>query len=331
MSRHCVECYNPTMRIRLLVCLVAIVSLAGLLVAQAPTVPPADRQEGGQIVTTVVDVPLMVSVADNKGKLITNLTKNDFRIFEDDKPQTIKSFTRDTDLPLSIALLVDASGSIIEQLKFERAAATDFFFNTVKRKKDRAAVIAFDSIISILSNESADGFYDDPERLADAVRKIKAGGGTSVYDAVYGSVQKMLAKEKGERRKLVILISDGDDTASKLSLTEAIEMAQRHDVTIYAISTNKTSDTKSRSKVQGDDVIQKMVDETGGKAYFPLKLDDLAVDFQKIGDELRSQYIISYTPTNQNLDGTYREIRLEMSDKKYKARTRRGYFASKAN
>ena len=162
-----------------------------------------------------------------RGKLITNLTKNDFKIFEDDKPQTIKSFTRDTDLPLSIALLVDASGSIIEQLKFERAAATDFFFNTVKRKKDRAAVIAFDSVISILSNETADGFYDEPERLADAVRKIKAGGGTSVYDAVYGAVQKMLSKEKGERRKLVILISDGDDTASKLSLTEAIEMAQR--------------------------------------------------------------------------------------------------------
>ena len=102
-------------------------------------------------------------------------------------------------------------------------------------------------------------------------------------------------------------------------------------MTIYAISTNKTSDTKSRSKVQGDEVIQKMVDETGGKAYFPLKLDDLAVDFQRIGDELRSQYVIAYTPTNPSLDGTYREIRIEMSDKKYKARTRRGYFASKAN
>jgi VWFA-related protein len=307
-------------------------ALVGILCAQDPPGDlPQDRQTRGQIITTVVDVPLMVSVADNKGKLITTLTKNDFKIYEDDKLQTIKSFNRDTDLPLSIALLIDASGSVIEQLKFERAAATDFFFNTVKRKKDRAAVVAFDSIISILSNGTSDGFYDDPERLADAVKKIKAGGGTAVYDAVYASVQKMLAKETGERRKLIILISDGDDTASKLSQTESIEMAQRHDVTIYAISTNRTQDTRSREKTQGDSVIQKMVDETGGKAYFPLKLDDLAVDFQRIGDELRSQYVIAYTPTNPSLDGTYREVRVEMADKKYKARTRRGYFASKAN
>jgi VWFA-related protein len=309
---------------------VASALLAGLLFAQGPTPnTPADKQT--QIITSVVDVPLMVSVTDNKGKLITNLTKNDFRIFEDDKAQTIKSFTRDTDLPLSIALLVDASGSVIEQLKFERAAATDFFFNTVKRKKDRAAVFAFDSVISLLSDKAPDGFYDDPERLSEAVQKIKAGGGTSVYDAVYASVQKYLAREAANRRKLIILISDGDDTASKLSKTEALEMAQRHDVAIYAISTNKTSDTRSRAKVQGDEVIQSMVDETGGKAYFPLKLDDLAVDFQKIGDELRSQYVIAYTPTNQNLDGSYREVRVEMGDKKYKARTRRGYFATKAN
>jgi Ca-activated chloride channel homolog len=319
------------MRIRFFTAPVAIALIAGALYPQVPGNPQTDRQSRGQIDVNVLDVPLMVSVADNKGKLVGNLTKNDFKIFEDDKPQTIKSFARDTDLPLSIALLVDSSGSIIEQVKFERAAATDFFFNTMKRKKDRAIVIGFDSLPWVLSDDTPDGFTDEPERLAEAVRKIKAGGGTAVYDAVYGAVQKKLALEAGERRKLIILISDGDDTASRLSLTEALEMAQRHDVTVYAISTNKTSDTKSREKVHGDEVIQKMVDETGGKAYFPLKLDDLATDFQKIGDELRSQYVISYTPTNQSLDGTYREVRVEMSDKKYKARTRRGYFASKAN
>ena len=129
----------------------------------------------------------------------------------------------------------------------------------------------------------------------------------------------------------MILISDGDDTASKRSKTEALEMAQRHDATIYAISTNKTSDTKSREKVRGDDVIKELVEETGGKAYFPLKLDDLASDFQKIGEELRSQYVISYAPTNQNLDGSYRRIRVEIPNKKYNARTRQGYFASRGN
>jgi VWFA-related protein len=272
----------------------------------------------------------MVSVTDSKGKLITNLTKNDFKIYEDDKPQTVQSFSRESDLPLSIALLLDSSGSVIDKLKFEQAAATDFLFSTIKRKKDRATVIGFDSEVRILSDGTTDGFSDEAEVLADAVRRVKAGGGTAVYDAVYKTVYKLLSKEEGDRRKLLIVISDGDDTASEFSLTEALEMAQRHDTAIYAISTNKTSDTKRNEQVRGDDVIRRMVEETGGKAYFPLKLDDLASDFQKIGNELRSQYVISYNPVNQSLDGTYRKVRVEMADKKYYARTRQGYFATKA-
>jgi Ca-activated chloride channel homolog len=319
------------MQIRLLVCFVGVVSLAGLLLAQTPAANPQDVQPGGQIGINVLNVPLMVLVTDNKGKLITNLTKDDFRIYEDDKLQTIRTYSRETDLPLSIALLVDSSGSVIEQIKFEQAAAIDFFFNTMKRRKDRGTVIGFDSVPRVLSDGTPDGFTDEPERLAEAVRRIKAGGGTAVFDAIYASVRNMLAKENGERRRLVILISDGDDTASKRSKTEALEMAQRNDTTIYAISTNKTSDTKSREKVRGDDVIKDLVEETGGKAYFPLKLDDLASDFQRIGEELRSQYVISYAPANQNLDGSYRKIRVEMTNKKYNARTRQGYFASRGN
>jgi VWFA-related protein len=319
------------MQIRLIVCLIGVVSAAGLLYAQDPAAAPQNTPSRGQIDVNVLNVPLMVLVTDNKGKIVTNLTREDFRVYEDDKLQTIRNYVRETDLPLSIALLVDSSGSVIEQIKFEQAAAIDFFFNTMKRRKDRATVVGFDSVPRILSNDTPDGFTDEPERLAEAVRKIKAGGGTAVFDAIYGSVRNMLANESGERRKLVILISDGDDTASKRSKTEALEMAQRHDTTIYAISTNKTSDTKSREKVRGDDVIKELVEQTGGKAYFPLKLDDLASDFQKIGEELRSQYIISYAPTNQNLDGSYRKLRVEIANKKYTARTRQGYFASRGN
>jgi VWFA-related protein len=317
------------MRVQLLLCLTVALLCAGIFYAQAPSDAPAQDQARRQIDVNVLQVPLMVSVTDNKGKLITNLTRNDFKIYEDDKLQTIGSFSRDADLPLSIALLVDSSGSIIEHVKFEQAAATDFFFNTIKRKKDRAIVIAFDSTVNVLSDETKDGFSDEPERLADAVRRIKAGGGTAVFDAIYLAVQKKLALEEGDRRKLIILITDGDDTASRLSMTEAVEMAQRHDTAIYTISTNRTSDTKSNSKVKGDDILKQIVDETGGKAYFPLKLDDLAADFQKIGEELRSQYVISYAPINQILDGTYRKIRVEMTDKKYKVRTRPGYWATK--
>jgi Ca-activated chloride channel homolog len=318
------------MRTRLTLCLIVATFAAGAVYSQTPSNDVTPSGQGrGQIDINVLSVPLMVSVTDNKGRLVTTLTKDDFKVYEEDKLQNIKSFSRDTDLPLSIALLIDSSGSVIEKVKFEKAAATDFFFSTMKRRKDRAMVIGFDSAVSILSDQTPDGFTDEPERLSEAVNRIKAGGGTSVYDAVYLAVQKKLGLEPGERRKLIVLISDGDDTSSRFSLTEALEMAQRHDTAIYAISTNKTSDTKSRAKVEGDDVIRKLVDETGGRAYFPLKLDDLAGDFQKIGDELRSQYVISYQPINQNLDGTYRRVRVEMTDKKYKARTRAGYFASK--
>lgn len=314
-----------------MLCLAIVMSLVATLYPQAPPASQPAQQTRGQIGVNVVEVPLLVSVMDNKGKLITNLKKEDFRVYEDDKLQTVGNFSRETDLPLSIALLVDSSGSVIDKIKFEQAAATDFFFSTVKRGKDRAMVITFDSVPSVLTDRTPDSFTDEPELLAEAVRKIRAGGGSAVYDAVYLAVQRKLALEKRDRRRLIVLISDGDDNASRYSLTEALEVAQRNDTTIYAISTNKTSDTKSRSKVTGDDVIQKMVEETGGKAYFPLKLDDLAADFQKIGDELRSQYVISYTPTNSNIDGTYREIRVEMVDKKYKARTRAGYWAPKSN
>lgn len=310
------------MRTRLIVFLAGVMGLVGVLYPQ---------NRAGQIDVDVVDVPLNVSVADNRGKTVSNLKKEDFKVFEDDKLQAIRAFRTDTDLPLSVALLVDASGSIVDKLKFEQAAATDFFFNTIKRKKDRAAVISFDSTAFLQTDDTPDGFTDEPERLADALKKIRAGGGTSVYDAIHVSVKAKLALEKGERRKVLILISDGEDTSSRYSLTEALEMAQRHDTIIYAISTNKTSDTKTREKVKGDEVLQKLVDETGGKAYFPLKLDDLASDFQKIGDELRSQYVLSYTPTNPTLDGTYRKVRVEMIDKKYKARSRQGYFAVKNN
>jgi Ca-activated chloride channel family protein len=309
------------MRIRLFLSLTVAALLAGVMVAQ--------NRGTAQIDVSVLDVPLMVSVTDNKGKLVTNLKKEDFKVYEDDKLQTITSFTKDTDLPLSIALLVDSSGSIVDKLKFEQAAATDFFFSTVKRRKDRGIVISFDSTLWIMSDDTEDGFTDEPEKLSEAVKKINAGGGTAVYDAVFVASKAKLANEKGERRKLIILISDGEDTASRYSMTEALEMAQRSDVTIYAISTNKTSDTRSRAKVKGDEVLQDFVDQTGGKAYFPLKLDDLATDFQKIGEELRSQYVLHYTPTNAVLDGTYRKVKVELADKKYKPKTREGYYASK--
>jgi VWFA-related protein len=303
--------------------LFAILCVTGIVYSQTPAANQADGTQG-RVTIDVVRVPLLVSVTDNRGRLVTNLKKEDFKIYEDNRLQSITDFNSDTDLPLSIALLIDASGSVIDKLKFEQDAAIDFFFNTIQRRKDRATVVHFDSVPRSLLD---DKFTDEPEVLADAVKKIRAGGGTAVYDAIYASVRNLLAKEVGERRRLIILISDGDDTQSRYSLTEALEITQKNDVTIYAISTNKTSDTRRSDQVRGDDVLKKLVDDTGGKAYFPLKLQDLASDFEKIGEELRSQYVIFYQPTNARQDGTYRNIRVEMVDGKYKAKSRKGYYA----
>jgi VWFA-related protein len=292
----------------------------------APQTSASDQRSQGQdaplITINVVRVNLLVSVTDNKGKLITNLKKEDFRVYEDDRLQTIIDFTRETELPLSIALLIDTSGSVIDKLKFEQEAATNFFFNTLRRGKDRARLVAYDSAPYV----QGEGFTDHPEELANLLRELRAGGGTAVYDAVRHSVKGLLAKEGPDRRKLIILIGDGHDTQSRFSLTEAIEEAQKSDVTIYAISTNKTSDTRKKEQVDGDKVLTTFVDETGGKIYFPLKIQDLDSDFAKIGEELRSQYVLFYEPTRRQ-DGSRREIRVEMVDKKYKARARQWYYA----
>lgn len=293
-----------------------ILLAAGLLVSR-----PFLSQQRLEI--NVVQVPLLVTVTDGRGQLITTLNKESFRIYEGSKLQRIDSFSRDADLPLSIALLIDQSSSAVDKLEFERAAAFDFFKNTVKRGKDRAMLIGFATDSNMLAD-----FTDDPEKFNAGLKKLEAGGGTAVYDALFLAAQQKLAKEQGDRRKLIILISDGDDTASRYTLPQALATVQKHDVLIYAISINKTSDTKAADRERGDKAIKQMVEETGGRAYFPIKLSELSAEFKKIEDELRSQYSLAFTPLNP-LDGTYRRLRVDMVDKKYKARTRAGYIASK--
>jgi VWFA-related protein len=307
------------MRIRLCLCLAILVSVAAIVYSQGSTAP----QTQGRLEVNVVQVPLIVTVTDNKGQLVTTLGRQDFRVYEDNRLQKIDSFSRESDLPLSIALLIDQSSSTIDKLDFERSAAIDFFASTVKRKKDRAMVIGFSSDAHLLVD-----FTDDTSALSEGLKKLEAGGGTAIFDALYLTAQQKLSQEVGERRKLIILISDGEDTASRYTLPQALERVQKNDVLIYAISINRIAGTKAVNKEQGDKAIQQMVNETGGRAYFPSKLSELSAEFKKIETELRSQYTISYTPTNP-FNGTYRKIRIETVDKKYKPRTRAGYIASK--
>jgi VWFA-related protein len=265
-----------------------------------------------------------VTDKNGKGRFITNLSKEDFKVYEDDNLQTVTNFSTETNLPLSIALLVDTSGSIRDRLKAEQEAAIEFFYSVMQRGKDRGLVISFDTGVDVRQD-----FIDNPEKLAEAIRKIRVGGGTSLYDAVQLAITERLAKEVDDRRKILILISDGDDNSSHVSMNEALELAQRHNVTIYTISTNTSQYFATKSQEVGDKVLKKFADETGGFPFFPPKMNDMAANFADISKELRAQYSIAYRPTKPN-DGAYRKLRIEvMANKDFKVRARTGYYSPK--
>ncbi|PYS28997.1 MAG: VWA domain-containing protein [Acidobacteria bacterium] len=305
MSKHSARCYNrgSMNRLWIVILMFALVVPMAAQRGTAPAVPTPQGQqppkpEKDQTISINVDlVDLLVSVADKKG-------------FEDDKIQSITNFSSETDLPLTIALLVDTSGSIRDKLRFEQEAAIEFFYSTLRRGKDKALVISFDSGVDLLQD-----FTDDPEKLSDAVRKIRAGGGTSLYDAIYLGVNEKLTNQPG--RRVLILISDGDDNSSRTSLTETLEVAQKNFVTIYGISTNSAAYFGSKEQDRGDKTLKKFSEETGGKPFFPFKVQDLAISFQDISEELRSQYRIAYRSSNARADGTYRKVRVDVSDKRF--------------
>ena len=326
------RCYNRGLMRRVFIGLLLVLTVSSLVAAQrgqqqpasTPTAasPQADAANKDTISVEVNLVNILFTVADRKGKFVTNLKKDDFKVFEDEKGQSITNFSSESNLPLTITLLVDTSGSIRDKLKFEEEAAIEFFYSTLQRGKDKALVISFDSGVDLLQD-----FTDDPEKLADTIRKIRAGGGTSLYDAIYLAVNQKLAGQEG--RRIVILITDGDDNSSRVSLTETLEAAQRNDVSIYAISTNSAAFFGSKEQERGDKTLKKFSEETGGKAFFPLKIQDLANSFLDIHDELRSQYQIGYRPINSKQDGTFRRVRVDVADKRYKARGKPGYYMPK--
>jgi Ca-activated chloride channel family protein len=311
----------------------------------APPAPPGtSAQNPGRITQTVSLVDVLFTVLNRRNRLVPDLEKNDFKIWDDKAPQSIRYFSRQTDLPLRIGLLMDTSNSIRDRLKFEQDAATSFLFSVIRRTKDQAFVMTFDDEPSILQS-----FTDDAGRLRDEIVKTRAGGGTAVYDAIYTACDKELShppRPPGDQpdvvRRVMIVISDGDDNLSTHTRAEAIEMAQRYSVVIYTISTStqwiqlsqtnpdKLADRKTHL-TEGDKILADLAGETGGRAFFPYHVDDLDQSFQDIGDELRNQYSIAYIPTNSILDGKYHRIRIETPDHKgYQVRARRGYFA-KAN
>ncbi|MBZ5514641.1 MAG: VWA domain-containing protein [Acidobacteriia bacterium] len=282
---------------------------------QAP--PPTDSKT---IKVRVELVNVLFTVTDKKNRLVLDLTKDDLHVLEDNKPQAIRFFSRESDLPLRIAILIDTSNSVRDRLRFEQEAAVDFLNATLRPGKDLAFVVAFDVEPQIFQD-----YTDSMEKLAKAIRGLAAGGGTSLYDAIYTSAkEKMLIFPPPEPylRRVMIVVSDGLDNQSEHTREEALAMAQRGEVTIFAISTNRTGMSQ-----RGDKVLKYLAEETGGRAFFPFSATDLASDFDAISHELRSQYSLAYVSSNTTHDGTFRAITIQAKDKGMRVRAKSGYFA----
>ena len=265
---------------------------------------------------------VVFTVTDRHGRYVKDMAKSDFSVIDDNRPaDQIRSFHNETDLPLQVGLLVDASNSVRDRFKFEQESAIEFLNQTVRPRYDKAFVVGFD-----VTPEVTQDFTDNTEALSRGVRALRPGGGTAMYDALYFACRDKLLKEEqsGPVRRAIILLSDGDDNMSHVSREEAIEMALRAGVIVYTISTNITGGARH----PGDKVLERIADATGGRAFFPFQLNDVANAFIEIQDELRSQYALSYKPSDLRADGHYHSIEiLAQNHKGLRVRSRRGYYA----
>jgi len=289
--------------------------------ASAGAIPEGADDSVPVIRKRVNEVNVVFTVTDKRDHFVKDLTQSDFRVFDDNKPAaSINWFSRQTNLPLRVGLLIDASNSVRDRFKFEQESAIEFLNQIVRPGYDKAFVIGFDT-----TPEVTQDFTDNTEALSHGVRMLRPGGGTAMYDAIYYACRdKLMQEDKGvlATRRAIILLSDGDDNQSRVSISEALEMAQRAEVVIYTISTNT-----SGLVLRGDKVLKHFAEETGGKAFFPFKIEDVANAFTEISDELRSQYAISYKPADFLANGKYRSIEILADNKKYHVRARKGYYA----
>jgi len=288
----------------------------------APAVKPAATDDNGQftIHENVNEVYLVFSVTNKQGQFISDLQLNDFALLDDHRaPEKVYSFTQQTNLPLRVGILIDTSSSIRQRFQYEQQAAKAFLLSVLRPQSDEAFVEGFD-----VAPDYRQGWTNNLDSLAAGIDSLQPGGGTALYDAVYSACRDKLLTSRGQEpvRKVIVLISDGDDDQSHAFLNDAIKECQRADTNIYAISTDA-----SPSRDKGDDVLEKMALATGGKAFFPTDVQDMPVSFAEIQKELRSQYALVYKPSDFKADGSFRPIYLFCLDRKYKVRVREGYFA----
>jgi VWFA-related protein len=282
---------------------------------------PPDADPSATFRRRVNEVPVVFTVTDRHGHYVKDLQKSDFQILDNNQPPAaVRSFSRETNLPLEVGLLVDASNSVRDRFRFEQDSAIEFLNQTIRPRYDKAFVVGFD-----VTPEVTQDFTDNTESLSRGVRSLRPGGGTAMFDALYFACRDKLLKTQpgGLVRRAIILLSDGDDNQSHVTREEAIDMADRAGVIVYTISTNVTG-----SPDRGDKVLQRIADATGGRAFFPFQLTDIATNFMDIQEELRSQYVLSYTPADFHPDGSFHTIDVSAKNhKNLRVRSRRGYYA----
>jgi len=287
--------------------------------------PPQPAQPQVPFRAGVEVVSLNVTVTDGTTRYVTDLTAEEFNVFEDGVKQEVTFFNR-TNLPIALALLLDTSASMESKLPTAQEAAIGFAKRL--RTQDLAEVIDFDSRVIVLAP-----FTNGASELEQAIHKTSAGGSTSLYNAVYialKDLKKVIAKNTEEiRRQAIVLLSDGEDTSSLLPFEEVLDLAKRSETAIYAIGLRAADGPGSTSKgfKETEFVLRQFAQETGGRSYFPSQISELAAIYGQIADELSSQYTVGYTSRNGRRDGSWRRVVVRVARPNLTARTKLGYFA----
>lgn len=301
----------------------AAVSIGSLVAQDQQNTDSTKGKNPAEFVSEVTRVNMLFTVTDKRGRFITDLNRNDFEVFENKKPQKIAEFTSESDLPLRLGILVDTSNSIRDRFHFQQEAAVNFV-NGVMRDQDKAMVVSFDSATELVSD-----LTNDTGKLEKAIRDLRPGGGTALFDAIYFACRDKLMQDQPlyKFRRAMVLLSDGEDNNSRSSRDQALEMAQKADVVIYTISTNI-----SRQPTEGDKIMRYFAQETGGVAFFPFQASDLNQSFENIANELRHQYNLFYRPEPLKNDGLFHNVQIKVRGRKdLVVRARKGYYARRTS
>lgn len=292
--------------------------------APQPQQPVQELDEAERIRLDVTRVNVLFAVTDKRGRFVTDLGKDQFEIFEGKHKQEILEFVRESDLPLRLAILVDTSNSIRDRFRFQQEAAVEFLKSVMRPAQDKAVVVGFDTSPEMVSDLS-----NDIDALEKSIRDMRPGGGTALYDAIFFACRDKLGQDQPRHkyRRAMVILSDGEDTQSRYSRDQSLEMAHKADVIVYGISTNIT-----RIQTDGDKVLKYFASETGGMTFFPFKVEDLAQSFENIANEMRHQYSVLYRPEPLRADGQYHEVNIRVKNRRdYTVRARKGYYAPKFN